>query len=279
MTCREWVAWGAAVLQKAGVPDAEWDAFSLWEAASGMDRGRYLLMAQEEPEPCFVSVYKEMLAKREKRIPLQHILGRTEFMGLSFRVSPDVLIPRMDTEILAERVLKDYPNGRGLRLLDMCTGSGCLAVSLSVLGHFQVAASDLSAAALAVAKQNASDHGCDIAFYEGDLFQALPEQKFDLIVSNPPYIPGGEMDDLMPEVRDFDPRMALDGGADGLYFYRRLAEEGKSYLVSGGKIYWEIGWNQAEAVRGILEEQGYRCLEVIPDLAGKDRVVTGEWTC
>lgn len=279
MTCREWVRVGTERLETAGVPEAGWDARCLFEAASGMDRARLLMSQMEEPEPGWVETYIEMLEKRERRIPLQHILGKTEFMGLSLKVGPEVLVPRPDTETLAEQVLKEYPDGHGLRLLDMCTGSGCLAISLAALGHFQVTASDLSLAALKMARANALENGCRITFYQGDLFQGLPEQKFDLIVSNPPYIPTGDLEGLMPEVRDFDPRVALDGREDGLYFYRRLAEEGKDFLAPGGRVYWEIGWNQADAVMDILERSGYCSLRVIPDLAGNDRVVTGEWTC
>lgn len=279
MTCREWLTAGTARLRRAGVPEADWDAFCLWEAASGMDRGRYLMEQNEEPDPGWVRSFEQMLEKREKRVPLQHILGTTEFLGLTFRVNRDVLVPRPDTEVLAEQVLKDFPDGKGRRLLDMCTGSGCLAVGLAALGHFQVTACDLSGAALAVARENADKNGCKISFYQGDLFEALPPQEFDVIVSNPPYIPTGELSGLMPEVRDFDPRMALDGREDGLYFYRRLAEEGKEFLAPGGRIYWEIGWNQADAVKEILKKAGYLGLRIIPDLAGNDRVVTGEWTC
>ncbi len=301
MTYREALEAGVRRLEAAGVPDAQWDAFCLWERASGQSRAAYLTHREEAAEKAWLAEFQRLTALREKRIPLQHLLGEAWFMGLPFFVNREVLIPRPETELLAERVLADWTDrkpteagqggGRpaaaensepqGLRLLDMCTGSGCLAVSLAVLGHFsRVAAADISPEALAVARRNAERNGVAVDFFQGDLFGGLPAgSTYQVLVSNPPYIPTGDLETLMPEVRDHDPRLALDGGADGLDFYRRLAWEAVPFLAPEARVYWEIGWDQGPAVRRILEEAGYGNVQVLPDLAGKDRMVTGEWIC
>ncbi len=301
MTCREALEAGVRRLEAAGVPDAEWDAFCLWERASGQSRAAYLTHRGEAAETAWLEAFRCLTDLREKRVPLQHILGEAWFMGLPFYVNEAVLIPRPETELLAERVLRDWSGrktveavhggGRpaaagnagtqGLRLLDMCTGSGCLAVSLAVLGHFdRVAAADISPEALAVARRNAERNGAAVDFFQGDLFGGLPAgSTYQVLVSNPPYIPTGQLEALMPEVREHDPQLALDGGADGLDFYRRLAREAVPFLAPGAWVYWEIGWDQGPAVSRILEEAGYRRVQVLPDLAGKDRMVTGEWIC
>ncbi len=281
MTCREAVEAAAGRLAAAGVPDPQWDALCLWERASGQNRAAYLAHREEPAEAAWQEAFRKLTARREKREPLQHILEEAWFMGLPFYVNGSVLIPRPETELLAEQVLQDCAQAEGLRLLDMCTGSGCLAVSLAVQGHFeQVAAADLSPEALAVARRNAEQNGAAVEFYQGDLFAGLPQGAvYHVLVSNPPYIPSSQLDTLMPEVRDYDPPMALDGGADGLVFYRRLAQEARPFLAPGARVYWEIGWDQGEAAARILTEAGYRQVRVWPDLAGKDRMVTGEWTC
>lgn len=280
MTCREAVEAGIRKLAEAGVPEAEWDALCLWEAAAGMDRAGYLTHREEPAQPDWMEAFQKLIGQRAKRIPLQHLVGEVWFMGLPFAVSGAVLIPRPETELLAELVLRETAGEKNLRLLDMCTGSGCLAVSLAVLGHFgKVAAADLSPEALEVARKNAERNGCQVDFFQSDLFAGLPPETYQVLVSNPPYIPTGQLESLMPEVRDHDPRMALDGGADGLVFYRRLARECQEFLAPGARIYWEIGWDQGESVRRILAEAGFGNLRVLPDLAGQDRMVTGEWIC
>ena len=264
--------------------------------------------------------YRAMVAKRASRVPLQQILGSQEFMGLDFFVNEHVLIPRQDTETLVELVLEEQQGKqqeeqqekqqeqqpeeqqkkqreqqseeqqkkqRGQKpekprkLLDLCTGSGCIAISLAVKGGFEsVTATDLSEEALKVAERNARTHQVPIRFFQGDLFSALPQSEvktFDIITSNPPYIPTAVIATLEPEVREHEPMMALDGTEDGLKFYRQIAKEAGSWLKPGGSIYLEIGYDQGEAVSGLLEDAGFTNVRVVKDLPGKDRVVCGYW--
>ena len=227
-----------------------------------------------------------MIGKRALRIPLQQILGVQEFMGVSFFVNRHVLIPRQDTETLVELILKEHP-GQGERILDLCTGSGCIAVSLALRGRYKtITAVDLSSEALKVAAKNCErllgegeNEGRQypkVDLRQGDLFMALKqgEEPFDLLVSNPPYIPTAVIEGLEPEVRDFEPRMALDGSGDGLEFYRRIALEGKAFLKKGASIYLEIGYDQGTSVKAILESNGFRHIRIVQDQAGRDRVVT-----
>ena len=199
-------------------------------------------------------VYEAALKKRAGHIPLQHITGEQEFMGLPFLVNADVLIPRQDTEILVEEALKKAKPG--MRVLDLCTGSGCII------------------AALCVAKKNAGRNGVSPVFVQGDLFEPV-KGTFDLIVSNPPYIPTAEIEKLMPEVREHEPLLALDGKEDGLVFYKRIIEEGYPYLKPGGFLMFEIGCDQGKEVSARMEQAGYQDVKIIKDLAGLDRVVIG----
>ncbi len=241
--------------------------------------------------------YDDFIAKRAKHVPLQHILGSAWFMGLEFRVNKDVLIPRQDTELLVETVLDrekeaarkvecnncsadnatdktDSGNAAGLKILDLCTGSGCIAISLKKLGLYSyVAASDYSEAALDVARDNARDNDAVIDFIYSDMFAEI-DKTFDVIVSNPPYIPSRDIEELQPEVKDYDPMSALDGGGDGLTFYRIIAEQAGARLNAGGRLYLEIGCDQAEAVTTLLTDKGYCNIEVLKDLNDRDRVVT-----
>ena len=222
-----------------------------------------------------IDKYWELISKREMRIPLQQLTGVQEFMGLEFYVNEHVLIPRQDTETLVELILNEHKE-KNISLLDVCTGSGCIAVSLAKLGGYaDVTALDLSEEALKVAKSNGEkllDH--PVKFIKSDMFSALdPENRYDVIVSNPPYIPSQVIEGLEPEVKDHEPRMALDGEPDGLKFYRILAEEGKKYLKNGGEIYMEIGWDQAKDVTKIFETMGFKGLRTVRDMTGNDRVV------
>ena len=280
MTYKELLKEGESALAKAQVPEPGLDAWYLLSRAFAIDRVRYLmdkdrpLKEEDVTEAC--RLYRAMIERRRQRIPLQHILGDQEFMGLTFQVSEHVLVPRQDTETLVEQVLADY-RGAQPRILDMCTGSGCIAVSLASLGRFeQVDAVDLSSEALKVAEQNAGQNGCRIHFMRGDLFSPV-KGRYDVIVSNPPYIPSGEIEVLEPEVRDYEPRLALDGSADGLAFYRRLSKEAGSYLNDGGRIYFEIGCDQAADVSGLLAAEGFEQIIVVKDAAGLDRVVKAAW--
>lgn len=271
---------GAEQLKTAGVPDAELDAKLLLFFVFRMDMTRWLLERSRvltEKDRSQTEVYRSLVEKRKQRIPLQHLTGSQEFMGLEFMVNSHVLIPRQDTETLVELVLKDHPE-KVCSVLDMCTGSGCIAVSLAVLGGYQeVVGADISEDALAVAESNAKQlvkREGQITFINSDLFENLPkDRKFDLIVSNPPYIPSRVIDGLEPEVRDYEPVLALDGTEDGLYFYRRLADECRDFLKPGGSVYFEIGWDQAEAVSGLLADAGFTRIVTIKDLPGLDRVV------
>ncbi|WAJ26066.1 peptide chain release factor N(5)-glutamine methyltransferase [Lacrimispora xylanolytica] len=272
---------GVKVLTEAGIEEATLDArYLLFEVFHTdmthflLDRGR--VISEDDQVLDQVKQYRLMIEKRSQRIPLQHITGSREFMGLEFYVNEHVLIPRQDTETLVELILKDY-KGRKPVILDMCTGSGCIAISLSKIGGFDdVAAVDLSKEALKVAKRNADvllGPG-RITLIESDLFQAIePKSRFDIIVSNPPYIPTEIIKELQPEVRNFEPMLALDGREDGLFFYRQLVSEGRRFLNPGGSIYFEIGYDQAESVSALLEDAGFAEIRVVKDAAGLDRVV------
>lgn len=272
---------GVKVLTEAGIEEATLDArYLLFEVFHTdmthflLDRGRGI--SEDDQVLDQVKQYRLMIEKRSQRIPLQHITGSREFMGLEFYVNEHVLIPRQDTETLVELILKDY-KGRKPVILDMCTGSGCIAISLSKIGGFDgVTAVDLSKEALKVAKRNADvllGPG-SITLIESDLFQAIePKSRFDIIVSNPPYIPTEIIKELQPEVRNFEPMLALDGREDGLFFYRQLVSEGRRFLNPGGSIYFEIGYDQAESVSALLEDAGFAEIRVVKDAAGLDRVV------
>jgi release factor glutamine methyltransferase len=270
-------------LTEAGVPEPKLDAWYLFEEEFHMSRAEYLIRRQEEA-PVLSAEWNDKIEKRCHRVPLQYILGQTEFMGLTFFVGPGVLIPRQDTETLVELVLQmekrqQERDNTETAVLDLCTGSGCIGLSLAVLGdHFHVSLTDLSGDALEIARKN-RDHLCpEVEIYQGDLFQGIPSyQKYDVIVSNPPYIESAVIEDLQQEVKSYEPRMALDGMADGLFFYRRIAEEGKQYMKSGARIYLEIGYDQGRSVPEILTTAGFTNVTVYQDLAGLDRVVRGEY--
>mgnify|MGYP001152714384 FL=1 len=346
--------YGKKILKNAGIAEADLDAWYLFGQIFGISRAQYFLCARENIAGstaqkmaaqeqngnsleskntlnCVelwlkekMSAYENTLEKRASRIPLQQILGQQEFMGLTFFVNEHVLIPRQDTETLVELVLNEQKD-KNVSILDMCTGSGCIAVSLKKLGGYAcVEGADISEEALKVAKrnseeilensdvnndavssrteqiqnctnltnnQNKQDNSEDrmisevrtvpqtgVTFRHSDMFSAFPEtERFNVIVSNPPYIPSAVIEELEPEVRDHEPRGALDGTADGLYFYRILAEECAKHLTPGGHVYFEIGYDQGAAVKELLDIHGFKDTRVIQDLTGKDRVVCGAW--
>jgi len=217
--------------------------------------------------------YVNWISKRKSRIPLQHILGYQEFMGLRFKVSPDVLIPRQDTEVLVEEAMKHLHDG--MHILDMCTGSGCILLSLLRYSNDCVGiGADISEAALAVAKENAKQLDLEATFTLSNLFENV-EGKYEIIVSNPPYIPTDVIPTLMEEVKGHEPIGALDGYDDGLYFYREIMKNAGEYLYPGGMLFFEIGCEQAEDVSNLMKEEGYQAVTVCKDLAGLDRVVYG----
>ena len=346
--------YGKKILKNAGIVEADLDAWYLFEQSFGISRAQYFLCARENivgstaqkmtaqeqtgnslesknALDCVelwlkekLSAYENALKKRVARIPLQQIIGQQEFMGLSFFVNEHVLIPRQDTETLVELVLQEQKD-KDISILDMCTGSGCIAVSLKKLGGYaHVEGADISEESLKVAKRNSEEilenndvnndavssrteqiQNCTnltnnqnkqnnsakrkiseasklsqagVTFRHSDMFSNFPEtEQFDVIVSNPPYIPSAVIEELEPEVRDHEPRGALDGTADGLYFYRILAEECAKHLTPGGRVYFEIGYDQGAAVKELLDIHGFKDTRVIQDLAGKDRVVCGAW--
>lgn len=271
---RELLEEGKHILAQAEIVDAECDAWLLLEHVSGMNRAQFFLHQQDTVPDELEADYRGMLRKRAEHIPLQHLTGTQEFMGLEFQVSPDVLIPRQDTELLVEKLL---PHVQGKRVLDVCTGSGCIAISLAVLGKpEQMDAVDLSEKALIQAGKNAKRLGADVSFYRSDMLDEI-NGRYDVIVSNPPYIASDVVDELMLEVQEHEPRMALDGGADGLDFYHRLLAQAPERLLSGGLLAVEIGYDQREAVMELFREQGFTDVYCDRDLCGNDRVVMGRY--
>ncbi len=273
MKYKELYGWGMDRLKKADIEEAALDARLLLEEVCGTDRN-YLLSHGENPVTEIQNRdYKGAITRRASHVPLQHILGYQEFMGLKFKVTPDVLIPRQDTEILVEEVMRFLHDG--MRILDMCTGSGCILLSLlRYSNECEGKGCDISEKALAVAAENARLLGLNADFVQSDLFENV-DGRFEIIVSNPPYIPGKMIPELMEEVREHDPTIALDGGGDGLDFYRKIINEAEKYLYSGGMLFFEIGYDQAEAVSGYMKEAGYQGITVCKDLSGLDRVVSG----
>ena len=272
---REIYTEGKNRLQKAGVQSYEFDARQLLFFVFSIDANQYLLnqsMPLGEEEEKKVNSYFEAIQKRSEKIPLQYITGEQNFCGLDFYVNENVLIPRLDTEVLVEKILEYEEPGQ--RVMDMCTGSGCIAITLQKLGGFQVMAVDISEEALTLARKNAQRNQAQVTFFQSNMFDQLSNtSKVDVIVSNPPYIESKVVDELDDEVKKYEPRLALDGMEDGLHFYRILAREGKRFLNEGGRLYVEIGFDQAEAVKEIFGAQGFLDIQVYKDLAGLDRVV------
>lgn len=251
MTIREALRLAAARLEQAGVPDADVDAAYLLASVLKEDTLAMRINGHRELAAPQRAAFDALCDRRTAREPLQYILGETEFMGLTFHVEPGVLIPRADTEILVEKALEWMKPGA--RVLDIGTGSGAIAVSLAKLGRqAQVTAVDVSDRALEIARQNAERNGAAVEFVKSDCFSALKGRKYDMIVSNPPYISEDEMRGLMPEVTR-EPELALFGGADGLDFYRRISREAPEYLNEGGCLLFEIGWLQKDAVSALVK--------------------------
>ena len=278
MTYRQLITRGKEELSRALVPEAELDARLLLEYACEITRSDLLVHGDREATAEQEELYLSLLTRRSERIPLQHLTGTQEFMGLTFEVDENVLIPRQDTEILVEEVMKDLHGGSSI--LDLCTGSGCILISLlNYSNDCRGVGVDLSPAALSVARKNARRliPSKDCSFLEGDLFAPVTG-KFDILTSNPPYIPSNVVDGLMPEVRDREPRMALDGLEDGLFFYRRILAECPPYLHPGSEAYFEIGYDQGQAVSSLMRNSGFSEVRIIQDYAGLDRVVRGIYT-
>ena len=289
-------------LEESGIEEAALDAWLLLEHVTGISRASYYADPDREMSPDEWRRYSELVGRRAERVPLQHITGTQEFMGLVFEVNEHVLIPRQDTEILVEQALAFIGSGKvpaaensRTRILDMCTGSGCILLSVMHWAEsyrqkalrragdtarggekqdiiIEGTGADISPKALA--EKNARRLGISAGFVESDLFGAV-RGKYGMIVSNPPYIRTDEIKDLQEEVRLHDPVIALDGREDGLYYYRRIVRESRSYLEEGGALLFEIGCDQAEAVSGLMRGAGFSEITVKKDLAGLDRVVSG----
>lgn len=274
MTYREAIDKGEALLKESGISDCKTDAWLLLATVCKIDRNFYYMHMNEDITEEQLSEYESVLKKRTERIPLQYITGEQEFMGHRFLVNSNVLIPRQDTEVLVEEALKRIRPG--MEVLDLCTGSGCIIISiLKNVSKVTAVATDISKQALIVAKENAKLNGVSVRFETSNLFDGI-KGTFDVIVSNPPYIPTEEITRLMPEVRDFEPYDALDGKEDGLFFYRKIIWESMEYLNPGGYLMFEIGYDQGEEVSELMERAGYSEIKVVKDLAGLDRVVIGK---
>lgn len=322
MTIREAYTEGMKTLLHKGILEADLDAWYLLEHVTGISRALYFSDSGRAMDAGREARYFDLIEKRGRRIPLQHLTGVQEFMGFPFLVNEHVLIPRQDTEILVEEALAVLKANRGTAaLLDMCTGSGCILLSILKLMHEEYGyvigrseerpaeqtdvflppdrgcedsgreatadpsdrkavnfiygtGADLSEKALETAGKNAENLGTEAVFYQSDLFEKI-DGRFSMIVSNPPYIRTGEIETLQEEVRAHDPRMALDGGADGLDFYRRIIRESPAHLLPKGSLLLEIGCGQAREVAGLMSEAGFQRISVKKDLAGLDRVVSG----
>ena len=270
---------GKLRLKAAGKEAYAFEAELLLEKAAGLNRTALFLRGEESLSDEVLAVYEGYLSEREQGRPTQYILGEWEFMGLPFHVGEGVLIPRGDTEVLVETILEKQQTEDFKFILDIGTGSGCIPVSLGHYGKFEkIMAVDISQKALGYATKNAAENKISIDFYESDLFTNVPAEwkgKLDAIVSNPPYIPKKDIEELMTEVKDFEPMNALDGGEDGLDFYRAIVEQGRQWLKDGGWLFFEIGYDQGEDLRKLLKEFGYTEIEIRQDLAGLDRVALG----
>ncbi|WP_461809953.1 peptide chain release factor N(5)-glutamine methyltransferase [Faecalimonas sp.] len=273
MTLEEAYCNGKRILEENKIKNSAIDAWILLEHITKVNRALYYANPRKKLKEEEEIQYKHFIEQRIKRIPLQHLTKEQEFMGLSFEVNENVLIPRQDTEILVESVLEHLDGSENI--LDVCTGSGCILISL--LKHLKGGTGigiDISEKALEVAKRNAEIHEVDATFIQSDLFEHV-EGVYDVIVSNPPYIKTKEIEDLEEEVKLHDPLLALDGKEDGLYFYRKIIKESKKYLRRNGMLYFEIGNTQGEEVKRLMEESGFVNVKIKKDLAGLDRVVYG----
>lgn len=273
MNYKEAMALGEKALNVAGISEAKNDAWLLLAYACKIDHTFYYLHLNDDISEEELREYENIIKKRAERIPLQYITGEQEFFGLPFKVDSGVLIPRQDTETLVEEAIK---NARpGMKIMDMCTGSGCILISiLKNVPDVQGFGFDISKKALQIARENAKMNEVSAFFEKSDLFENVTEQ-YDMIVSNPPYIPTGDIISLMPEVGQYEPIEALDGMEDGLYFYRKIVMEAKNHLKEGGILLFEIGCEQGQAVSSMMNYAGFTDVRVLKDLAHNDRIVIG----
>lgn len=309
LTYKELYNWGCGQLTDAGISESQLDARLLLEYCCGTDRNTLLVHGEKSISAQEYENYADCIARRKEHVPLQQITGEQNFMGLTFDVYENVLIPRQDTEVLVEEVMRHLHDG--MRILDMCTGSGCILLSLLHYSNDCTGVGvDISEEALQAARMNArkilgierngqecadrivnreavpddeseepAETGKKVLLIQSDLFEQLDSRdKFDIIVSNPPYIRTDVIETLMPEVKVYEPHLALDGREDGLYFYREIIARAGTYLNREGMLFFEIGYDQGEEVRRLMENAGYSEVEVVKDFAGLDRVVYGVYS-
>ena len=265
------------LLKSSGIENVEYDIKAILTDTFGVDLNKFILdMDNEfEPDKDLEAKYLSRIEKRKKHIPLQYIINKQNFYGLDFYVDESVLIPRYDTENIVDRIVKDCKENKCLSVLDLCTGSGCIAVSLKKFGFESVYAADISDKALSVAKYNAKLNNADIIFLQSDLYENFPKEiRFDIIVSNPPYISTDEIARLEKQVRDFEPKLALDGGRDGLDFYKKIINLSKDFLNNKGRLYLEIGYDQSKDVVDLAKKERYDNIVIIKDLSGRDRGIS-----
>lgn len=281
LTLKQLYKVGTVKLAEEGIEEFSLDAWYLLEYVTGVSKAMYFAEPERAVSEENADRYIDCIRRRAAHIPLQHITGEQEFMGYPFCVNEHVLIPRQDTEILVEEAIQVMRPK--MKVLDMCTGSGCIVLSILkmcrekyYMTDLQGIGADVSEEALKVARENGRRLGVPVTWIQSDLFAKIPEEeKYDAIVSNPPYIETAVIDTLQEEVRLHDPYIALDGKEDGLYFYRRIISEAGKYLKTQGKLMFEIGCDQAEAVEELMKNAGYEQITVKKDLAGLDRVVYG----
>ena len=265
------------LLKSSGIENVEYDIKAILTDTFGLDLNKFILdMDNEfEPDKDLEAKYLSRIEKRKMHIPLQYIINKQNFYGLDFYVDESVLIPRYDTENIVDRIVKDCKENKCLSVLDLCTGSGCIAVSLKKNGFEKVYAADISDKALAVAKHNAKFNNADIIFLQSDLYENFPKEiRFDIIVSNPPYISTDKIAELETQVKDFEPKLALDGGKDGLDFYKKILKLSKDFINKSGRLYLEIGYDQAKEVVDLAKKEGYYNIQIIKDLSGRDRGIS-----
>lgn len=277
MNYREILQYGEDFLKKEDISEYKNDAFILLEYVFNITRTWYFIHKEDKADIKNIESYKDCLKKRSEKIPVQYITGTQEFMGYSFYVDERVLIPRQDTEVVVEtaiNLLKDYRNPN---ILDMCTGSGCIAISMNkLIRDSNVVAADISSDALEVAKKNNTNLNTDVCFVKSDLFSDIDNSmKFHMIISNPPYIPTKDIETLMPEVRIHEPYLALDGKDDGLIFYKKICNKASEYMNPQGILIFEIGYDQGKDVASIMDNNGFTHIKIKKDLAGLDRIVYG----
>jgi len=273
------VKWATDDFRTRGIENPRLDAEVLVAFALGIDRTRVIIESLRPLEPAELALLRDLVKRRRSREPIAYLRGEREFYGRTFHVDPRVLIPRPDTEALVDVALARTTHvSLSMRQLDLCTGSGCVAITMArQRPTAKVVATDVSDDALAVARDNAYRLGAyNVAFLEGDLFESLPSgSRFDIVTANPPYIPTAEIEELMPDVRDFEPRGALDGGVDGLDLVRKIIDGAPRFLVPGGVLAIEIGAGEGAATRTLFEERGYGEVSVDRDYGKIERVVSG----